>query len=411
MPISVACSTCGSKIKAPDSAAGKKAKCPKCGASLVVPLTDTSTAASEHVAAPLTNVAPPPPAVVQSRPPVAAIQEVLPSRQAVDYKDCPFCGEEVLTTALKCKHCGETLDPALRTAEEPRSRRRPSAAAAVSNTIIVQQPSRAAHSLGIAALVIGVLSFFVCWIPFLGIAVSGLGLLLGLGGLVLAVVRRGSGVGFSIAGSGLSALSLVSCLVWTFALSSAFKAVDNAVDKQNRTNQVAVPDSKPDKPPAPPAKSEPEWADASKGAVRQGDLQVQITQVTIGQVPLKTITGNSKSKDNLLMVKLKLLNMNPTKKVEYHSWSGKDISFDRDFATLEDNFGNSYKRISFGLGSYPVGAVERSASIYPNKSVTDVLVFEVPLNTIEYLRLELPAKNFGGTGMLRLQIPKAMIQR
>jgi hypothetical protein len=329
----------------------------------------------------------------------------------VDYKDCPFCGEEVLTTALKCKHCGETLDPALRTAEEPRSRRRPSAAAAVSNTIIVQQPSRAAHSLGIAALVIGVLSFFVCWIPFLGIAVSGLGLLLGLGGLVLAVVRRGSGVGFSIAGSGLSALSLVSCLVWTFALSSAFKAVDNAVDKQNRTNQVAVPDSKPDKPPAPPAKSEPEWADASKGAVRQGDLQVKITQVTIGQVPLKTITGNSKSKDNLLMVKLELLNMNPTKKVEYHSWSGKDISFDRDFATLKDNFGNSYKRISFGPGSYPVGAVERSASIYPNKSVTDVLVFEVPLNTIEYLRLELPAKNFGGTGMLRLQIPKAMIQR
>jgi hypothetical protein len=310
---------------------------------------------------------------------------------------------------------------------EPRARRRPSAAAAVSNTIIVQQPSRAAHSLGIAALVIGVLSFFVCWIPFLGIAVSGLGLLLGLGGLVLAVVRRGSGVGFSIAGSGLSALSLVSCLVWTFALSSAFKAVDNAVAKQNRTNQGAVPDSNPDKappqnqgdgpppapdkPPAPPAKSEPEWADASKGAVRQGDLQVQITLVTIGQVPLKTITGNSKSKDNLLMVKLELLNMNPTKKVEYHSWSGKDISFDRDFATLKDNFDNSYKRISFGLGSYPVGAVERSESIYPNKSVTDVLVFELPLDTIEYLRLELPAKNFGGTGMLRLQIPKAMIQR
>jgi hypothetical protein len=301
---------------------------------------------------------------------------------------------------------------------EPRARRRPSAAAAVPNTIIVQQPSRAAHSLGIAALVIGVLSFFVCWIPFLGIAVSGLGILLGLGGLVLAVVRRGSGVGFSIAGSGLSALSLVICLVWTFALSGAFKAVDNAVAKQNLTNQVAVSD--PDRDEAapqdqgdapPPTKSEPVWADASKGAVRQGDLQVQVVQVTIGQVPLETITGNSRSKDNLLMVKLELRNTNPTKKVDYHTWSGADFSFNRDFATLKDNFDNSYKRISFGLGSYPVGAVERSESIYPNKSVTDVLVFEVPLDTIEYLRLELPAKNFGGTGMLRLQIPKSMIQR
>jgi hypothetical protein len=89
----------------------------------------------------------------------------------------------------------------------------------------------------------------------------------------------------------------------------------------------------------------------------------------------------------------------------------KDISFDRDYATLEDNFGNTYKRINFGFSSNPVGAVERSESIYPNKSVSDVLVFEMPIDTIEYLRLELPAKNFGGTGMLRLEIPKQMIAR
>jgi hypothetical protein len=293
--------------------------------------------------------------------------------------------------------------------------------------------------LGRAALVIGVLSFFVCWVPFLGVPVSCLGLLLGLGGLVVAVFRRGSGVGYSIAGSGLSALSLVICLVWTLTLSTAFKAVDDTVAKQSRTNQnvVSEPDRNkpaqnvvpepdrdkpapqpkddapapaPDKAPTPP-KTEPEWADASKTAVRQGDLQVQITQVSIGQVPLKDITGDSMSVDNFLMVRLKLLNTNPTKKVTYESWSGRDISFNRDYATLRDNFDNSYKRISFGLGSYPVGAVERSKSIYPNKSVTDVLVFELPIETTEYLRLELPAKNFGGTGMLRLQIPKAMICR
>jgi hypothetical protein len=127
-------------------------------------------------------------------------------------------------------------------------------------------------------------------------------------------------------------------------------------------------------------------------------------------VPLKdALREDSESKDDLLMVNLELLNTNPTKKVEYHSWSGKDISFDRDYATLEDNFGNTYKRISFGFSSQPVGAIEGSESIYPNKSVTDVLVFEVPLDTIEFLRLELPAKNFGGTGMLRLQIAKEMI--
>lgn len=37
MPIAVAC-TCGVKLKAPDAAAGKRVKCPKCGAGLVVPV-------------------------------------------------------------------------------------------------------------------------------------------------------------------------------------------------------------------------------------------------------------------------------------------------------------------------------------------------------------------------------------
>ncbi len=259
--------------------------------------------------------------------------------------------------------------------------------------------------MGIAALVIGVLSFFICWIPFVGVAVSGLGLLLGLGGLVLAIVRRGSGIGFSIAGSGLSSLSLVICLVWTFALSSAFKTVDdslrNSLAEQSRMNMNPVVDpdaAKPDQPQG------PSWASPDK-AVSQGDLQVQIARTAIGKVPLKDmIRKDATSKDDLLIVKLELLNTNPTKKVEYHSWAGADFTFHRDYATLKDNFGNSYKRISFGLGSHPVGAVERSESIYPNKMVTDVIVFEVPLDTAIHLDLELPATNYGSEGMVRFRI-------
>jgi hypothetical protein len=128
-------------------------------------------------------------------------------------------------------------------------------------------------------------------------------------------------------------------------------------------------------------------------------------------VPLKTISDNSNSKDDLLMIRLELLNTNPTKKVEYKTWAGRDFSFDRDYATLQDNFGNIYKRITFGFGSFPIGAVDRSDSIYPDKTMTDVLVFELPLDTAAHVDLELPASNYGGEGMIRFRIPKKYIKR
>jgi ribosomal protein L37AE/L43A len=35
-----------------------------------------------------------------------------------DTKPCPFCHETIKVEARKCRHCGETLDPVLRAAEE-----------------------------------------------------------------------------------------------------------------------------------------------------------------------------------------------------------------------------------------------------------------------------------------------------
>ena len=88
MPIAITCSACFAKLKAPDQAAGKSLKCPTCAAAIAVP-----AAASAG--------SPAPTAQVQASP------------ASKPMKPCPFCGEDVLAIAKKCKHCGEMLDKVL----------------------------------------------------------------------------------------------------------------------------------------------------------------------------------------------------------------------------------------------------------------------------------------------------------
>ena len=141
----------------------------------------------------------------------------------------------------------------------------------------------------------------------------------------------------------------------------------------------------------------------------QDDVQIRITSVQVGKVALRSTFGTpGSSKEEYLAITLELTNRNETKKLEYKTWAGGRLNYVRDLAALRDNFDNTYKRI--GFTDLPEGRTE-SSSIYPGKSVTDVLVFEPPLETAEHLDLQLPGKSFGGDGMIRLRIPKGMIEK
>src|ERR1700722_2265901 len=59
----------------------------------------------------------------------------------------------------------------------------------------VAAPQKSSHSLGIASLCVGALAVCMCWVPFLGFALAGIGLVLGLVGLMLSVARKGAGIG------------------------------------------------------------------------------------------------------------------------------------------------------------------------------------------------------------------------
>jgi uncharacterized protein (UPF0212 family) len=48
--------------------------------------------------------------------PVAMAQDTAVATAAPAMKECDYCGEQILATAKKCRHCGEILDVALRVA-------------------------------------------------------------------------------------------------------------------------------------------------------------------------------------------------------------------------------------------------------------------------------------------------------
>ena len=172
MPIVVVCPSCGKSLKAPDTAAGKNAKCGSCGTAIRIPggaMTTTADAPLPPAPRARSNVVPAKPVSRQelnvrpAAPPAVAPQHTVnvqvvtpagpprgevPAVPAPTTKPCPFCGEPVLIEAKKCKHCHETIDVALRAADEARrhaeltAQHRAAAAnssSAVANTTVVYQ--------------------------------------------------------------------------------------------------------------------------------------------------------------------------------------------------------------------------------------------------------------------------------
>ncbi len=106
------CPRCGKRLKAPETAAGRTVKCPKCSAVVLVPVVSSG---ADPASSPPTSSQRQQSATARDPAREAKAQSEPPEANAgPEVKQCPFCSETIMATARKCKHCGEILDPELK---------------------------------------------------------------------------------------------------------------------------------------------------------------------------------------------------------------------------------------------------------------------------------------------------------
>jgi HEAT repeat protein len=136
----------------------------------------------------------------------------------------------------------------------------------------------------------------------------------------------------------------------------------------------------------PPRENPPatEWADAAAYKVRQGDLCVRVTGLSID--------------DGTLVIDLLIENLGHTNSIPVRPWGritgpGEPV--------LLDPQRNQHPRMR--------AEAEEAVTLLPGQSIPDRLAFAGIRDVTEYVGLELHASAFNGYGKLRLRIPQTMI--
>jgi hypothetical protein len=112
---------------------------------------------------------------------------------------------------------------------------------------------------------------------------------------------------------------------------------------------------------------------------------------------------DSESNGEHLLVRLSVVNTSQFSTVNFLPWNQPNDRIG-PYATLEDDAGNTYKRVDFGLGSKVLG-LEPEQTIEPGQAVEAALAFELPVDSAKDLKLVLPCKALGTEGVLRFEIP------
>jgi hypothetical protein len=181
----------------------------------------------------------------------------------------------------------------------------------------------------------------------------------------------------------------------------------SAVGDPNAGQVLAIPIGKEEGRPVGNAR-DPEWVDAGRESVQQGDVRVRVLSATVRAPDFNGAPPGRGSGGRCLLIAVRVYNVGAQRRFDYVSWGEPAGDAAADRPDLRDSTGKPYALRDFGPTATLAGHVRR-AGVKPASYINDVLAFEPVPENVEYLRLELPAAACGGTGKLRLQIPRWML--
>lgn len=323
---------------------------------------------------------------------------------------------------------------------------RPLSAAPLASPVVPPAPPASApiagKLIGAVGLTFGILALGTCWLSlvesifgWVGIAVGALGLLVGITGLVVAALQNASGLVMNVAAATSGLIGLVVSVVLGIQSGMFAKPEPQVV----AAAPITIPSPPPPEPkveapeptrePEPPP--EPVWTDVSQ-PIEQGPIRATITSAVVEQVRLESANPLSMKREKpapYLHVRVLLENISTDKIVSAPGWMGagggssalgavgqalgdseigKQLTGATATALLVDDKGNTYPQIEAIRLPSSQAEMGRNPSLRPGESSEKHLLFDRPIDSVEYLRIELAPGGFGGSEPLRFQIPKAM---
>jgi hypothetical protein len=357
---------CQQKVRLSDQSVGASVQCPRCGSYF--------TAVSEHGLIAATPALEPSPAIATA-PRAIALDADRPGMEALDLP-------------------GE-LPHAMPMPAPMRPRRSGS--------------RRTVQRVGIAALLLSGAALGCVWVPALCVLVmplAGAGLVIGLVALVLGLRLPRPRFALAVIASWLNAVILIGALFFPVLLGPTYQLARQRGEPEVVTPRVV---------PLPgtglpsPEEANAEWPDAGRFALKVGSARLQVVSAAVRPVEIIVKGKKSYSKESYLVLRLRVHQPASGTELANESWSEPGTG-QRPQPTLTDNNGNVCQAPSRSELGGEAGELTQKSAVFPFGVTDEVYVFDAPRPGAQYLRLEMPATPWGGTGAIRFTIGRAMWQ-